>query len=62
MRTWDRIIITTCSATLMLLQNVTSATVMPRSMAASKSTWSDPIPAVTASFRFGAFAIRSAVR
>jgi hypothetical protein len=31
-------------------------------MAASRSTWSDPIPAVMASFSFGAFAILSAVR
>ena len=31
-------------------------------MAASRSTWSEPMPAVIASFRFGAFAIRSAVR
>ena len=52
---------TTCSATLMLLQNVTSVTVMPRSIAAWRSTWSEPIPAVIASFSFGAFAIRSAV-
>jgi hypothetical protein len=30
---------------------------MPFSMAASMSTWSEPIPAVTASLSFGAFAI-----
>jgi len=41
---------------------VTSVTVIPRSIAACRSTWSEPIPAVCASFRFGAFAIRSAVR
>ena len=41
---------------------MTSATVIPLSIAAWRSTWSDPIPAVTASFRFGALAIRSAVR
>ena len=46
----------------MLFEYVTSATVMPRSIAACRSTWSEPIPAVIASFRFGAFAIRSAVR
>ena len=54
--------ITTCSETLMLFEYVTSATVIPCSAAAWRSTWSDPIPAVIASFRFGAFAIRSAVR
>ena len=53
---------TACSATLMLLQKVTSATVIPRAIAASRSTWSEPIPAVRASFRFFALAIRSAVR
>ena len=53
---------TACSATLMLLQKVTSATVIPRAIAASRSTWSDPIPAVRASLRFFALAIRSAVR
>ncbi len=53
---------TTCSATLMLLQYVTSATVTPLSIAACRSTWSEPMPAVIASFRLGAFAMRSAVR
>ena len=53
---------TTCSATLMLLQYVTSATVTPPSIAACRSTWSEPMPAVIASFRLGAFAKRSAVR
>ena len=62
MRTSARIIITTCSETLMLFEKVTSATVMPFSMAASMSTWSEPIPAVTASLSLGALAIRSAVR
>jgi hypothetical protein len=46
----------------MLLQYVTSATVIPLSIAACRSTWSEPIPAVIASLRFGAAAIRSAVR
>ena len=46
----------------MLFEKVTSATVMPFSMAASMSTWSEPIPAVTASLSLGACAIRSAVR
>ena len=45
----------------MLLQYVTSATVMPRFMAACRSVWSEPMPAVTMSFSFGAFAISSAV-
>ena len=53
---------TTCSDTLMLFEYVTSATVMPVAMAASRSTWSEPIPAVIASLSFGALAIRSAVR
>ena len=34
----------------MLLEKVTSATVIPRSIAACRSTWSEPIPAVIASF------------
>ena len=50
MRTSDRICMTACSATLMLLHQVTSATVRPRLMAACKSTWSEPIPAVIDSF------------
>lgn len=62
MRTRESVIITTCSATLMLLQYVTSATVTPCAMAASRSTWSEPMPAVIASFRFFAAAIRSGVR
>ena len=41
---------------------VTSATVMFRSMAACKSTWSDPMPAVTASLSLEDLAIRSAVK
>ena len=41
---------------------MTSATVIPASIAACRSTWSEPIPAVIASFRFGALAIRSAVK
>ncbi len=53
---------TTCSDTLTLLLKVTSATVMPLSMAAWRSTWSEPIPAVMASFRLGALATRSSVR
>ena len=48
MRTSERTIMTTCSATLMLLLKVTSATVIPCAMAASRSTWSEPMPAVTA--------------
>ena len=62
MRTRARIIITTCSETLIELQYVTSATVIPRSIAACRSTWSEPMPAVIASFRLGALAMRSAVR
>ena len=31
-------------------------------MAACRSTWSEPMPAVIASFSFGALAMRSAVR
>ena len=46
MRTSARIIITTCSATLIELQYVTSATVMPFSIAAWRSVWSEPMPAV----------------
>ena len=53
---------TACSATLMLLQNVTSATVISWAIAAFRSTWSEPIPAVMANLSFGAVAIRSAVR
>ena len=45
----------------MLLQYVTSATVMPRFMAACRSVWSEPMPAVTIIFSFGALAILSAV-
>jgi hypothetical protein len=36
---------TTCSATEMELQKVTSTTSIPRPIAADKSTWSDPMPA-----------------
>ena len=61
MRTSDRIIITTCSATLIELQKVTSVTVIPRSIAACRSTWSEPMPAVIAIFSLGDLAIRSAV-
>ncbi len=43
MRTRERIIRTTCSDTLMLLLKVTSATVMPLSIAAWRLTWSEPI-------------------
>ncbi|MCX2955130.1 hypothetical protein [Lentzea sp. NEAU-D7] len=57
-----RIDIRTCSATPMLLQYDTSATVTPCSIAASRSTWSEPMPAVSASLSRGARAIRSAVR
>lgn len=53
---------TVCSATLTLLEPVTSATVTPACAAASKSTWSEPIPAVSASFSLDAFARRSFVR
>ena len=53
---------TTCSDTLMLLQYVTSATVIFRSMAACRSTWSEPMPAVIASLSFFALPIRSAVK
>ena len=41
---------------------VTSATVMPAFEAASRSTWSLPMPAVSASFSFFALAMRSGVR
>ena len=53
---------TTCSDTLMLLEYVTSATVTPRLIAASRSTWSEPMPAVIASLSLWALSIRSAVR
>ena len=53
---------TTCSETLIEFEYVTSATVMPRSIAACRSTWSEPMPAVIAIFRFFALAMRSAVR
>ena len=53
---------TACSATLMLLHHVTSHTVILRSIADCKSTWSEPMPAVMASLRLGDLAIRSAVR
>ena len=38
----------------MLFEYVTSVTVIPWSIAAARSTWSDPIPAVMASFSSGA--------
>ena len=47
--------ITACSATLTVLLPVTSTTPMLCSLAAAKSTWSDPTPAVIANFKFGAF-------
>jgi hypothetical protein len=55
---------TTCSATLTTLLPVTSATVTPPLvvLAASRSTWSDPMPAVIASLSLAARASRSAVR
>lgn len=55
---------TTCSATDTTLDPVTSATVTPPFVlfAALRSTWSEPMPAVMASFRFLALASRSAVR
>ncbi|MBB5329163.1 hypothetical protein HDF14_002779 [Edaphobacter lichenicola] len=62
MRTNDRINMTTCSDTLILFEYVTSATVTPFLIAASRSTWSDPMPAVTANLSFFAFAIVSGVR
>jgi hypothetical protein len=46
----------------MLFEEVTSQAVIPRPIAACRSMWSEPIPAVTASFSRGAFAIRVAVR
>lgn len=54
----------TCSATETTLEPVTSATVMPPLvlLASLRSTWSEPIPAVTAILRFLAFFRRSAVR
>jgi hypothetical protein len=54
----------TCSATETTLEPVTSATVTPPFvlLAAFKSMWSDPIPAVMASLSFLALARRSAVR
>src|SRR5690625_6359600 len=53
--------ITTCSATLTWLLPVISTTSMLCSTAASKSTWSEPTPAVIASFKLGAFLTRSFV-
>lgn len=52
------------SATETTLDPVTSATVIPPFVlfATLRSTWSDPIPAVTASFSFLALARRSAVK
>jgi hypothetical protein len=44
---------TAWSDTLTLLHQVTSATVMPLAIAALRSIWSDPIPAVMAIWRFG---------
>lgn len=41
---------------------VISATVMPAEAAAGRSTWSDPIPAVKASFNFLAALTRSGVK
>ena len=57
-------VITTCSATETTFEPVTSATVIPPLvlLAAFKSTWSEPIPAVTAILRFFALANRSAVK
>ena len=51
-----------CSATDLELQNVTSTTSILLSIAACKSTWSEPIPAVTAIFKFLALAILSFVK
>ena len=64
LRTSARMVMTTCSATDTTLDPVTSATVMPPLvlLAASRSTWSEPMPAVTASLSFFALARRSAVR
>ena len=55
---------TTCSATETTLLPVTSATVTPPFvlLAALRSTWSEPMPAVMASLSFLALARRSAVR
>ena len=44
------------------LQPVTSTTSTPRAMAAARSTWSLPMPAVMASFSLGAASMRAAVR
>ena len=52
---------TICSETLSELQYVTSATVMPLSIAACRSVWSEPMPAVMMSLSFFAFAMRSCV-
>lgn len=48
---------TTCSDTRIELQQATSGPVTPRSIAAWRSTWSDPMPAVIASFSLFALAI-----
>lgn len=51
-----------CQWHVTLHSPVTSATVIPALEAASRSTWSLPMPAVSASFSFGALAMRSGVR
>lgn len=51
----------TCSATEVTLLPDTSMTVILRSFAASRSTWSDPTPAVMQSFRLLAFSMTSRV-
>ena len=52
----------TCSLTEIELQKVTSDTSTLLSMAACRSTWSEPIPAVMAIFRLGADAMRLALQ
>lgn len=51
----------TCSATETTFDPVTSATVILRALAALRSMWSDPTPAVMQILRFFALAITSAV-
>ena len=62
LRTSDSSAITSCSATDTELEPVISTTSILCAHAAAKSTWSLPMPAVIASLRCGADAMRSAVR
>ena len=56
-----KIVIIACSATDCTLEPVTSSTAIFRLLAASKSTWSDPTPAVIHALSLGALAILDAV-